>query len=85
MYTVFSAETSTGTWYGIENEGGILYEADFDTQEEAQNFADAHNKGARSYSEASAMIYGLEDGEQSNNASTRTSGDAPASDESSPL
>jgi len=59
MFKVFEGEKD---WFGIEDEhGAVLYESDtFDNKKEAQAFADAHNKGARSYSEAHAMIYGLE-------------------------
>jgi hypothetical protein len=61
MYKVFLIKKSDGLWYGIEDEGGVLYGENFDTEDEAQAFADAHNAGARSYEEACAMVYGLPD------------------------
>ena len=43
-----------GRW-GIECDGGIEYDFDFDTYEEARAIADAHERGAETYLEALEM------------------------------
>lgn len=53
---VFESEEFPGC-FGIMYDGGLEYESDtFDSREEAQAIADAHDAGARSYEEACAMI-----------------------------
>ncbi len=48
-------EDKTGK-FGIECDGGLEYESDFDTKEEAQAIADAHDNGAATYEEALQQI-----------------------------
>lgn len=66
MHTVFQC-LEEGEYYGlwgIECDGGLVHDPDFNTQAEAQAFADAYNQGARTYEEAMYLIYGLPDEQQ---------------------
>lgn len=55
MNKVFKNDNGT---YGIEADGAVLYDDNFLHRWEAELFAKAHDKGAKSYEEAFAMIYG---------------------------
>lgn len=55
MYQIYRERTSNGIRYGICKGQGVLYEADFETKEQAQMICDAHNKGAESYEDACRM------------------------------